>query len=91
MLCELTVAAVVGSDLANTSPCRRWQASSGLAEEHQIPCCLLGPFLAPTWEKWNNTRRDYARSSKKEKKKLIGNVTKHKVKTFYKWLSVYDC
>lgn len=43
---KFTVAVVVGSDLENTSPCRCWQASSGLAEEVQIPCCPLGPFLA---------------------------------------------
>lgn len=46
---ELTVAAaVVGSGLASTSPCRSWRAS-GLAAVHQIPCCPLGPSPALAW------------------------------------------
>lgn len=49
---ELTVAAVVGSGLASTSLCRRWQPSWGLAAEHRIPCCPLDPSLALVWEHW---------------------------------------
>lgn len=52
--CELTVAAVVGNDLANTSLYRYWQASLGLAEGHQIPCFHLGPCLAPICEIYQN-------------------------------------